>query len=86
MPCLRIKIANRTNRTYRFRRDQVRVVSQEGQRLSALGAAELVGTEASPGSHLDQQLAAETTIEPDGTLEVCSTSGDDLPASQCRFD
>jgi hypothetical protein len=66
---VRIKIANRTDRRYRFRRDQVRVVSQEGQRLSALGVAESVGTEASPGSHLDQQLAAETTIEPDGTLE-----------------
>jgi hypothetical protein len=61
---VRIKIQNRTERRYRFRSDKVQLISQEGQRLSAVD-----GTEAMSGGRVQDQLAEEATIEPGGTLE-----------------
>ena len=61
---VRVKIENRTERRYRFRRDQVRLVSQEGQRLTALD-----GSEEKPGARMGETLASEATIEPNSTLE-----------------
>ncbi len=66
---VRVRIANRTNRTYAFRAAKLQLITQEGARTSAVPLADVTRT---LGNQLDavvrKKLIVDRDIEPDATV------------------
>ena len=67
---VQVKIENRTERTYSFQRDQVKLVTQEGQRMEALAPDE-IGSKLGDGmrTQLEQKMIGEGELVPGATLQ-----------------